>query len=126
MALHPSDAADEDVTTTTYDRAGRMVATTGPDGLVTTYACDQRDRLIKLTENAERAEAIDAPCPTTTTCTNCNIVTRYRYDRVGMTDVNGALCNWRYNAADKRTHENIGDLEEQIMQIVIGGNKEHQ
>ena len=105
-----NDAADADVTTTTtYDRAGRMVATTGPDGRVTTYAYDQRDRLITLTENVETV----ATCPTTTTRTDCTIITRYRYDRVGnrvgMTDANGALRSWNYNAADERTDENIAD-----------------
>jgi RHS repeat-associated protein len=93
-----SDGAHRDLTTETiYDVGGRMLRQIDPMGRVTAYQYDLQDRLIAVTENVSGPSGC-AESP-------CDIITRYRYDRVGnRTAVVNALNHARtftYDAADR-------------------------
>ncbi len=85
------------ITRTLYDVAGRRVKTTDPQGTETAFSYDLVDRLVGVTENV-----------VTGTCqaTDCNVVTRYDYDRAGnriaIVDARGNIRRFSYDAADRQ------------------------
>jgi RHS repeat-associated protein len=99
-------AADINVTTTVvYDQAGRQRAIIDPLGRETDFTYTLRDQLVAVTENVRPTLA----CVTTTT-NDCNITTRYLYDRAGnrtaVIDPNGHRQRMTtYNAANWPTSE---------------------
>ncbi len=95
------DGSDRDlITRTVYDRGGNVVQTSDPLGRVTAFGYDQLDRLIQVTEN-QLATGCGGGA------TDCNIVTRYHYDRAGnrvaITDARTNVRRVQYDAADRPT-----------------------
>ena len=91
------DPADRDVlTSTVYDRAGRVLQQISAGGQITQFTYDQRDRLIAVTENLAVGACLLPPC---------DVVTRYAYDRAGNrrahTDANQHTRTWQYDAAGR-------------------------
>ena len=87
-----SEPADQDVITETgYDSGGRRVAVADGLGRITRFGYDLRDQLSTVTANSESTTT----CPSTTTRTDCTLLTQYRYDRAGnrltVTDARGVV-----------------------------------
>ena len=92
--------ADQDLTTQTlYDAAGRTIQMVDEAGRVTAYTYDLLDHVTSVTKNAQAACAAGAM--------DCNVVTRYAYDRAGhrvaTTNPRGNTTRYTYDAADDQT-----------------------
>lgn len=100
--ISPDDPSDQDLTTQiVYDLAGRTVGAVDAAGQITRFRYDLLDRLIGVQENVVTGAAA-LRCPVT----SCNVVTTYRYDRLGnrtaITDANGHTRRFSYDAADRQ------------------------
>ncbi|HEY1013516.1 MAG TPA: RHS repeat-associated core domain-containing protein, partial [Herpetosiphonaceae bacterium] len=97
-----ADGSDRDLATrTVYDLAGNVQKLIDPQNQVTLFGYDHLRRLAQVTENAVPAQQCLAAD------TDCNAVTRYRYDRLGnriaVTDARGYVRRFEFNAANEQT-----------------------
>jgi RHS repeat-associated protein len=97
-AVEQNEATDRDrITRTVYDLAGRPVQTIDAAGVITAFGYDLEDRLIWVQQNVQEMCA--------TTATDCNVVMRYAYDRMGnRIEVNSKTLSaqrFTYDAADR-------------------------
>lgn len=99
---------------TAYDGAGRLLSTTGPNGLVTTFAYDPRGRLVSQTEGTEKTQyAYDAAGNLTKVTLPDGSFLAYTYDAahrlIGIKDALGNRIAYTLDKVSNRTKESVYD-----------------